>query len=52
MSSSEKSRRQGHAIRAVPPNRLLAESDLHRDDVLVGTYGRGLFYVNLTSPWR
>jgi Tat protein secretion system quality control protein TatD with DNase activity len=39
MSSSEKSRRQGRAtIRAVPPNRLLAESDLHRDtDVLGGT---------------
>jgi Tat protein secretion system quality control protein TatD with DNase activity len=39
MSSSQKSRRQGRAaIRAVPPNRLLAESDLHRDaDVLGGT---------------
>jgi Tat protein secretion system quality control protein TatD with DNase activity len=39
MSTSEKSRRQGRAaIRAVPPDRLLAESDLHRDaDVLGGT---------------
>jgi Tat protein secretion system quality control protein TatD with DNase activity len=39
MSTSEKSRRRGrYAIRAVPSDRLLAESDLHRDaDVLGGT---------------
>jgi Tat protein secretion system quality control protein TatD with DNase activity len=41
MSTSEKARRQGClAIRQVPPDRLLAESDVHSDaDVAVGTAG-------------
>jgi Tat protein secretion system quality control protein TatD with DNase activity len=41
MCSSEKSKRQGQdAVRAVPTDRLLAESDVHAaDDVAIGTAG-------------
>lgn len=45
MCSSEKSRQQGrHAIRQVPRDRLLAESDVHcTDNVAVGTSGAVAF---------
>ncbi|KAL7562922.1 hypothetical protein ACA910_000290 [Epithemia clementina (nom. ined.)] len=46
MCSSEKSRRQGvEAIRAVPMDRLLVESDVHSTDNLVGGTAGALAYV-------
>lgn len=53
MCHSEKARRQGrHAVQAVPLNRLLAESDVHHPDDVVGGTAGALAYLTWALNFR